>query len=105
MADNPGDLTAADITFIVQELDTELNANILDSLLHGEHVHSKYGLRLLIVDISKVYTPAFSSSPCGTYVREVFLPRSYSSLWKPKLSLTLDPTEKPWSPLSCCSIS
>ncbi len=39
MADNPGDLTAADITFIVQELDTELNANILDSLLHGKHVH------------------------------------------------------------------
>ncbi|KAK0224677.1 hypothetical protein EDD85DRAFT_1027786 [Armillaria nabsnona] len=35
MADNSGDLTAADITFIVQELDTELNANILDSLLHG----------------------------------------------------------------------
>ncbi|KAK0184709.1 hypothetical protein F5146DRAFT_1169787 [Armillaria mellea] len=35
MADDSGDLTVADIAFIVQELDTELNANILDSLLHG----------------------------------------------------------------------
>ncbi|KAK0500970.1 hypothetical protein EDD18DRAFT_786092 [Armillaria luteobubalina] len=35
MADNPGDLTVADIAFIIQELDTGLNANILDSLLHG----------------------------------------------------------------------
>ncbi|KAK0479763.1 hypothetical protein IW261DRAFT_152024 [Armillaria novae-zelandiae] len=35
MADNTGDLTITYIAFIVQELDTGLNANILDSLLHG----------------------------------------------------------------------
>ncbi len=52
----PLNLTDAEKAFILQSLDTNLNARILISLLHGTHINSSKCFRLIMAAPVGIYT-------------------------------------------------